>query len=158
MTVEADGIRATVYVEASPAEAFTVFTRDIDRWWQRGPRFRFGRGRAQDGTMRLDGRALVEELADGTSFEIGQVSVWEPGVRLVVGWRLTNFAPDETTEVEVTFSPSGEGTEVVLVHRGWAAIRGDHPARHGQAAPAFLRELGMWWASLTRGFRRWFEA
>jgi hypothetical protein len=158
MSAPGDSIRATVYVETSPADAFAVFTRDIDRWWQRGPRFRFGRGAAKDGTMRLDGRALVEEFPDGSSFEIGQVSVWEPGVRLVVGWRLSNFAPGETTEVEVTFSPSGEGTEVVVVHRGWSAIRADHPARHGKAESVFLRETGMWWAALTRGFRLLAEA
>ncbi len=154
-----DGIRATIHVETSPADAFVAFTRDIDRWWQRGPRFRVGAGkegaekRFLSGTMRLDGRALVEEYPDGTSFELGKVSVWEPGVRLVVGWRIPSFAPGEMTEVEVTFAAQGSGTEVVLVHRGWSTIRADHPARHGLADRPFTTERAHWWASLTRGFR-----
>jgi hypothetical protein len=154
-----DGIRATVYVERSPADAFDVFTRDIDRWWQRGPRFRVGAGKSSGeqrflaGTMRLDRGALVEEYPDGSSFELGKVTVWEPGVRLVVGWRVPNFAPDEITEVEVTFASRGSGTEVVLVHRGWSTIRADHPARHGMTDRAFTHERAMWWASLSRGFR-----
>ena len=154
-----DSIRATIYVETSPADAFVVFTRDIDRWWQRGPRFRVGAGagsahqRFLSGTMRLDGRALVEEYPDGTSFELGTVSVWEPGARLVVGWRLPSFASGEMTEVEVTFATQGTGTEVVLVHRGWSTIRADHPARHGLADLPFTTERAHWWASLARGFR-----
>lgn len=154
-----DSIRATIHVETSPDEAFVLFTRDIDLWWQRGPRFRVGAGKAGaekrflSGTMRLDGRALVEEYPDGTSFELGQVTVWQPGARLVVGWRIPSFAAGEETEIEVTFAAQGSGTEVVLVHRGWSSIRADHPARHGLADRAFTTERAMWWASLTRGYR-----
>ena len=38
-----------------------------------------------------------------------------------------------------------EARATVGVHRGWAAIRPDHPARHGQDVPAFLRMMGLWW-------------
>ena len=155
-----DSIRATIFVETTPEDAFAIFTRDIDRWWQRGPRFRVGAGKGRgdqrflSGAMRLDGDALVEEYPDGTSFELGKVKIWEPGARLVVGWRIPTFAPGESTEIEVTFAAQGSGTEVVLVHRGWSSIRADHPARHGLSDRAFATERAMWWASLTRGFRQ----
>jgi hypothetical protein len=57
-------------------------------------------------------------------------------------WRLTNFAPGERTEVEVLFEPDEDGTRVTVEHRAWSALRPDHPARHGQDAPAFLAGWG----------------
>jgi hypothetical protein len=61
--------------------------------------------------------------------------------------------PGESTTVEVLFEASGEGTRVTLEHRGWATIRGDHPVRHGKDVPAFLRDIGMWWAGLLTSLR-----
>ncbi|MEP7049608.1 MAG: hypothetical protein ABJB12_04615 [Pseudomonadota bacterium] len=29
----------------------------------------------------------------------------------------------------------------------------DHPVRHGQGAPAFLRSMGMWWGALMTSLR-----
>jgi hypothetical protein len=58
---------------------------------------------------------------------------------------MVNFAAHEHTEVEVLFRAVGSGTHVTVVHRGWAAIRSDHPVRHGQPVPAFIRMMGLWW-------------
>ncbi|MEO8103167.1 MAG: hypothetical protein ABI790_11600 [Betaproteobacteria bacterium] len=60
-------------------------------------------------------------------------------------WWLVNFAPDERTEVEVLFSPSASGTRVTVIHRGWSALRRDHPARHGLIGAEFIRMIGLWW-------------
>ena len=60
---------------------------------------------------------------------MGQVRVWEPPQRLVFEWRAINFAPHEHTEVEVRFEPTSRGTLVTVVHRGWSALRADHPVR-----------------------------
>jgi hypothetical protein len=46
----------------------------------------------------------------------------------------------------VRFEPADNGTRVTVTHRGWATIRDDHPARHGDTQAAFLRRLGLWWA------------
>jgi hypothetical protein len=72
---------------------------------------------------------------------------------LLLQWRASNFAPGEHTEVEVVFRPVGRGTHVTVTHRGWAAIRPDHPVRHGQEAPAFLRMIGLWWGDLLTTLR-----
>jgi uncharacterized protein YndB with AHSA1/START domain len=88
-------------------------------------------------------------------FEIGRVRVWEPGRRLVLEWRLRNFKPGEVTEVEVRFEPSGEGTRVTLEHRGWEAIREDHPARHGLRERAFGAMIGQHWAGLLGVYRQY---
>lgn len=153
------GDRATVsvLVEVSPAEAFRIFTEEIDVWWRKGLRYRIGKRRSVVHLEAKLGGRLFEsfETAAGSSKlkETGRVTCFEPPSRLVLEWRAVNFAPDETTEVEVLFAPSPSGTLVTVCHRGWSRIRPDHPVRHGQAAPSFLREMGLWWAGLMRSLR-----
>ena len=40
-----DRVRVTTVVAVEPAEAFELFTADVDLWWRRGPRFRADGGR-----------------------------------------------------------------------------------------------------------------
>ena len=140
-----------------PALAFEVFTQEIDLWWRRGLKYRVsGKGR---GILHLEPRAggrLFESIeSDGATrvVETGCVTIWEPPSRLVFEWRAVNFAPSEKTEVEVTFAPSPSGTLVTVQHRGWSAIRPDHPVRHGEDVPAFLRTMGLWWGDLLTSLR-----
>lgn len=153
MTMTQDQARVTAFVEVSPDDAFEVFTLEIDRWWKRGPRYRVA-GK-EPGVMHLEprlGGRIFEEYAPGALHEIGAITAWEPPARFAFDWRAVNFAPGEITHVEVTFVASGNGTRVTLTHRGWAAIRGDHPVRHGKPPGRFLADTGMWWASLLRAF------
>jgi hypothetical protein len=64
-----------------------------------------------------------------------------------------NFAPGESTYVEVVFDAVPTGTRVTVRHSGWAALRPDHPVRHGQQGPAFIRATGLWWGELMTSFR-----
>lgn len=152
-----DQARVSVSVAVPPADAFRIFTEEIDLWWRRGPKYRVARG--TDGILCLEpkpGGRLFESFPTpgGTRVvETGRVSAWEPPCRLVFEWRAVNFAPDEKTEVEVVFEPTPEGTLVTLTHRGWSRIRPDHPARHGKDTPAFVRMLGMWWGDLLTSLR-----
>jgi uncharacterized protein YndB with AHSA1/START domain len=150
-----DAARITVSVSVPPAHAFEVFTQQIDLWWRRGGKYRhFGGERALIAIEPRVGGRVFESLGDaGPVHEIGRVLAWQPPERLRFEWRLVNFAPDERTEVEVTFEPLGAGTKVTVTHRGWAAIRDDHPARHGEAAEAFIGTLGRWWAEQLRIYR-----
>jgi uncharacterized protein YndB with AHSA1/START domain len=86
-------------------------------------------------------------------FEVGRVTAWQPPSRLVLEWRNVNFAPSERTEIEVVFEPAGGGTRVTVQHRGWAALRPDHPARHNLAGPAFSRMIGLWWGDQLTALR-----
>lgn len=153
-----DQARVTVLVKVPPDEAFRVFTEEIDLWWRRGRRYRIAKGR--DGTIHLEpgvGGRLFESYRSAAGndkmVQTGEVTVWEPGRRLVLRWRAVNFAPDEHTEVEVEFDESPSGTQVTVTHRGWSKIRLDHPARHGDAVPVFVRRLGMWWGDLMTSLR-----
>lgn len=152
--MSADRARVTTFVAVSPLDAFEVFTEETDLWWGKSPRYRGLQN--PSGVLRFDppgptGR-LVESFEDHV-FEIGRVLVWEPGARLVFQWRASNFAPGETTEVDVRFEPTFGGTRVVLEHRGWDAIRGDHPVRHGQDGPGTVAVIGRWWGDLVTRYR-----
>ena len=62
-----DGAKVSVLVDVPPAEAFAMFTDEIDEWWRTGPAYRIaGKTRygqelagltVQDATTRLESAA-----------------------------------------------------------------------------------------------------
>jgi uncharacterized protein YndB with AHSA1/START domain len=152
-----DQARATVQVAVPPDVAFRVFTEEIDQWWRRGLKYRVAGGNR--GFLHLEPRVggrLYESFVSGAAtrvFETGTVLAWEPPSRLLFEWRGVNFAPGERTDVEVRFAPSSGGTLVTVTHRGWASLRPDHPVRHGQEVPVFIRMMGLWWGELLTSLR-----
>lgn len=151
--MKGDQARVSTLVRVPPADAFRIFTEEIDLWWRHGLAYRMSTGPIVL-EPKPDGR-LIETMSDGVDShrEFGRVLEWEPPARLLLEWRAANFAPEEKTEVEVLFEKSPSGTLVTITHRGWAAIRGDHPARHGKDTKPFLRELGTWWGQLATSLR-----
>lgn len=143
-------------VAARPERCFEAFTREIGAWWVDSPLFRHTPRSPGDLAFEAPdgagaGGRLVERLASGKVFEVGRVSVWEPGRRLVVSWRCATFGPDHATEVEVRFEPAGDRTRVTVEHRGWDSVPQDHVARHGFPLLLFHQRLGETWrAGLAR--------
>jgi uncharacterized protein YndB with AHSA1/START domain len=138
-------------VRASPERAFEVFTREIGAWWRHNPMFRFTP--REPGVLSFDEDRLIETRTDGKVFEIGKVRVWEPGRRLVFGWRQAAFAADQATEVEVVFQPVGEETRVSVTHTGWDTVPAQHVARHSWPDAVFMQRHGEWWQTLLASFR-----
>lgn len=143
-----------IRVPTDPARAFDVFTKEIAAWWRPNGLFRITeRG---DGRLAFDpgaGGRLYTTLDDGAEFEIGRISVWEPGRRLVFAWRQSSFAPEQSTEVEVCFEPVGDETRVSIEHRAWDTIPQKHAARHGLPEPATLARAADWWRASLAAFR-----
>lgn len=159
MTVVAgDRVRASVSVRLSQARTFALFTREIDRWWQRGPRFRHAGGASALICIEpeIGGRVFESWNGDGQEqvFEIGRVIEWAPPARLVLSWRNQTFTKGEATRVEVDFADMGETTMVTVTHLGWTAIPADHPVRHGLATAEFQRMIGGWWGDQLTSLRR----
>ncbi|HEX5063309.1 MAG TPA: SRPBCC domain-containing protein [Kofleriaceae bacterium] len=156
--IEGDRATVTVLVDVEPAVAFEVFTAEIDQWWRHGVAYRAA-GRNPGKVMfecKLGGRLL--EQYDGPAgpaiYEAGRITAWEPPARLAFEWRGGNFAPGEITLVEVTFTRAESGrTQVVLVHSGFAALRPDHPVRHGEPPAQFIGRVGQWWGKLLTSLR-----
>jgi uncharacterized protein YndB with AHSA1/START domain len=152
-----DQVRVTLAVAVPQHVAFEIFTSEIDRWWRKGPRFR--QTGMSAGMIRLEagvgGRLFesVESAGVERVFVVGHVRTWEPPSRLVFTWKNEVFAANEDTEVEVTFAMTKTGTLVTVVHRGWASIRADHPARHSMPVEEFVRNLGGWWGDQMSSMR-----
>lgn len=119
-TETTEAVLKSVYVEASPETAFRVFTDGIHAWWPLGTHGIFG-----DEAERLgfeEEARLVERAKDGREAEWGKVLAWEPPTRVRLTWR-PGFSDDEPdTELEVRFTPEGDGTRVDLEHSGWERL------------------------------------
>lgn len=133
-------------VPAEPGRTFEAFTGEIASWWQ--PNRLFQITAQGDGELAFEpgvGGRLLTRLANGEIFEIGRISVWDPGRRLVFAWRQASFSPEQSTEVEVRFEPVGEETRVSIEHRAWDTIPQRHVARHGFPEHVTLQRAADWW-------------
>lgn len=159
--IAGDQVRVQTFVAVPIRDAFEVFTLEIDQWWRHGPAYRIG-GK-HPGTLHLEpalgGRIFEQYGPQGTALhEIGTITAWDPPAHFAFTWRGINFAPGQSTNVEVWFEASGDGTRVTLEHRGFASLPDDHPVRHGKDTRAFLRDFGMWWGGLLTSLRERAEA
>ena len=117
-------VRRSVTVQAPPERAFAVFTTGFSSWWPIASHH-IGEAMAVEVVIEpLAGGRWFERDAAGGECDWGFVTAWEPPRRVVLAWHLTPayaFDPDpaKATEVEVTFTPHGEVTLVVLEHRGF---------------------------------------
>ena len=145
-------------VPADPTRAFDAFTREISSWWRSDPLFQITPH--GDGELAFEpgaGGRLITHLDNGETFEIGRISVWEPGKRLVFGWRHASFSPEQATEVEVRFEPVGDETRVSIEHRAWDTIPQRHVARHGFPMQVTLQRVADWWRVSLSALRAAFD-
>jgi len=105
-------IRKSIRVNRSPEISFRVFCENISEWWPGG----FG---GKDAKIILEGRVggrFYERRPDGTEYQIGQVSAYQPPSVVAFTWRAPSW--DVHTQVEVRFAAEDTGTRVVLEHSG----------------------------------------
>ena len=145
---------------AAPRErVFEAFTREIHLWWR--PNAMFGFTRRTDGKLAIEpepGGRFTEAYPDGTVFEIGRVTRWEPDALIALTWRQASFRDDQVTDVEVRFDTVGEETRVTVEHRGWDSVPAAHVARHTMPNTLFLQRHGEWWQTLIASLKDVAEA
>ena len=111
-------IRKSITVARPPEIAFRVFTEEIGRWWPLKQGFSFGRERAQD--IIIEGRQggrFFERFTDGTEFEVGRVTTFQPPEVIRLTWKAPDW--EGSTDIEVRFVAEVGGTRVELEHRGF---------------------------------------
>src|SRR5215831_1994117 len=105
-------IRKSIWVGSPPEVAFKVFCEDIGEWWPGG----FG---GKDSRLCLEcevGGRFFEGHPDGTTYEIGRVTAYQPVSVVAFSWRAPSW--NITTQVEVRFSAEAGGTRIELEHSG----------------------------------------
>ena len=105
--------------------AFTVFTRDIGRWWVRRPT-----PWGSQGLLHLECRA-GGEVREGDAL-VGQVMHFEVGLLLVFTLH--------GSQVEIRFEDAPTGTRITLTHRDWEGWTG------ALSAQAFFDIVSVFWA------------
>ena len=114
-------ILKTVRIKASPERAFRRFTAELGTWWPLRSHST-GQAEAEAVTMepRVGGR-IVERIRGGREAVWGTITTWDPPRRVAFTWHPGR--PSETAQdVEVRFTPDGDGTRVELEHRGFERL------------------------------------
>jgi uncharacterized protein YndB with AHSA1/START domain len=113
-------VHETVEVDCSVEDAFDFFTTRMGEWWPLD-KASYGGDRAKDISLESQvGGRFFERFVDGDELQVGSVIACEPPDRIVFTWHTSDWEGE--TEVEVTFTPLGEGTRVHLEHRGFERI------------------------------------
>ena len=119
-------IRMSATVPLSPADAFDLFTERLHTWWPLATHSVF---QPDVETCVFEPRAggrIVERSRGGEESIWGEVLAYDRPHRFVVTW---HPGGGPATEVEVTFTPSDDGTYVELEHRGWEVFAEPEEAR-----------------------------
>lgn len=106
-------IRKSIWVARSPEISFKVFCEDIGEWWPGG----FSGKDSKLSLAREVGGRFIETRADGTEYEIGRVTAYQPPSIVAFSWRAPSW--DVITQVEIRFIAEAGGTRIALEHRGF---------------------------------------
>lgn len=148
-------VRKSVRVNASPQQAFDLFTRGMSRWWPASHTMLKAPLKETIIEPRLSGR-WYQQGDDGSQIEIGRVLAWQPPHRVVLAWQLNaewQYDPALVTEVEVNFIADGERTtRVEFEHR--------HLERMGENAETVRGKFDdpNGWGAILERFRHSAEA
>lgn len=145
-------IQHTIVVSASAERAFQAFTAEMGKWWPKD--FGIGGSPLVDVVIepKVNGR-YYERAENGVDTTWGEVSLWEPGKRIVLIWRVNGqYAYDAAlhTEVDVRFANEAGGCRVTFEHRGLEAL--------GESAEGAREQLNGGWAMLLDLFKARAEA
>ena len=120
MTTQTDlTVRKSGVVNCSREVAFHVFTERKTDWWPYETHAASGEKPAEVIYEPQVGGRVFDRLEDGRENQWGTVLAWEPPNRVRITWNVNPANP--TTELEVRFTPEGDGTRVDLEHSGWEA-------------------------------------
>jgi uncharacterized protein YndB with AHSA1/START domain len=131
-------VRKQISVDCDVETAFRTFTEDIATWWPVERHSITGEGTTPMFEQRAGGR-MYERAPDGQEHEWAAILAYEPPHRVVLEWKVNSTVPP--TEVEVRFSPDGDGTRVELEHRGWEQYPGGGGDERGSYDSGWSRVL-----------------
>lgn len=136
MTVQAPAtsVQKSIVVNAPVERAFHVYTQEMQSWWPPDHHILDAPLKEMVFEPRAGGD-IYDVGTDGSTCRWSRVLAYEPPTRIVFSWDINlqwqiETDPERTSEIEVTFTPEGDGsTRVDLEHRnldrhgdGWEAM------------------------------------
>ena len=145
-------VRRSVFVQAPPERAFQVFSEGFATWWPASHSIVEG-GYGTAIIELAEGGRWYERGQTGAECDWGRVLAYEPPARLLLDLARLGLDgefeldPDESkaSQVEVTFTPEGDGTRVELVHSGF-----ERRGEGGEAVAQGVAGEGGWSGLLAR--------
>ena len=116
-TTTIESVHKTVLVDLAPAEAFELFTRGMASWWPVGSHS-YGGDEVTDVVFEAQAGGRVYEVTPAGEHDWARVRSADPPHGFVLDWLIGDAAG---TEVEVRFTPEGDGSRIDLEHRGFGA-------------------------------------
>ena len=116
-TTAIESVQKTVLVDFAPAEAFELFTAGIATWWPVGTHS-YGGGDVTSVVFEPGAGGRVYEVTSAGERDWATVRTFDPPSGFVLEWLIGEASG---TEVEVRFTPEGQGSRVELEHRGFGA-------------------------------------
>ncbi len=116
-------------LRGSAEQAFGTYTERIGEWWD--SRYTANPETLQGVTIepRVGGRVFSTH-SDMGEHEWGEVTVWEPGRRLVHTFTLAQ-SPEHPSEVAVEFADAPDGCVLRFEHGGWTDANVAHREKFG---------------------------
>ncbi|SDJ09125.1 Activator of Hsp90 ATPase homolog 1-like protein [Frankineae bacterium MT45] len=132
-------LRMSFDVACSVEHAFAVWTSRIAEWW---PPDHTVTGQPAQVVLEAGvGGRIYERDAAGVEHDWGEVTDWQPPMRLGYLWHLGRDRTDATV-VEINFAPVGPtSTRVEIEHRGWERL--------GDSAETWRSRNQLGWDSLV---------
>ena len=116
-----DPLLVAFEVSCPPEHAFDVWAQRIDSWW---PSDHTVSGR-DDVSIVLEagvGGRIFERTPEGDEHDWGEITAWEPPLKLSYLWHLRADRADATS-VTIRFVPRGaDCTMVQIEHDGWERL------------------------------------
>ena len=112
-----DPINKELTVPLTAAEAFALFTDEIDSWWPKAKHSVRGADSKVTFADHKDGE-IIETAADGSQEVWGKIIAYDPGKYLAFSWHPGRPA-EEATVVTVSFTQKEDGTLCELTHGGF---------------------------------------
>ena len=136
----------TGQVPLAPAAAFDLFLGRMHQWWM--PAHSLLKVPVKEIVIEpRPGGRWYEIGTDGSQEQWGKVVEWDPPHRALLHWQLNadfTFDPGLETEVEISFTPHGDGTRVAFEHRNLELF--------GERAEELRSGMGGGWSALLDGF------
>lgn len=147
--IEIPRLAASVTVDLPQRGAFDRFTQDFNQWWP--AEFTWSQPELLHHIgMNCQLNGLLSEIGPhGFRIDWGRIVSWDPPSSLSLLWqigadRVPSPDPERASTVTVSFSASGESTDVEVVHDMWE--------RHGEGAQSHRDDFEQAWPMALERF------